>query len=134
MVIKCPPTGLLFSSFRVTVTVDALALSAVLTQIGEAFTVELVAKDPSSPVALKVTGDPDSPVEVAVTLFSPAVAPKVRTVEAFPSAPVVVEVTDRDPLPDAMANVTPTPLTGFPLMSVTLTTKGSAKALPTIPI
>jgi hypothetical protein len=92
--------------------------------------------EPAWPVALKVTGEPESPVEVAVTvlLLVPAVVPRVRVEEAFPSEPVVVLVTDRDPPPAVTANATLTPLTGLLLASFTITTKGLDSAVPTVPL
>jgi hypothetical protein len=89
----------------------------------------IVARAPAVPVALKVIEDPRA---VAVTLFSPAVLPNVRTVEAFPSVPVVAEVADRDPFPAVMANVTLIPLTGFSLESLAITTKGLGSVAPTV--
>jgi hypothetical protein len=93
----------------------------------------IVAKGPAAPVALKVTGDPASPVEVAVTVFVPAVVPSVKVVEAFPSAPVMAEVADSNPLLEVIANVMLTPLTGFPLASFTITAKGDS-TVPTVPL
>jgi hypothetical protein len=94
----------------------------------------MVAKDPATPVALKVTGDPDRPVEVAVTVFVPGVVPRVRSVEAFPSEPVSPDVADSAPFPEVMANATLTPLTGLPTESFTITTNGLAKAVPKTPL
>jgi hypothetical protein len=73
-------------------------------------------------------------VEVAVTVFVPATNPNVRVVEAFPSEPVVVLVTDRDPPPEVTENATLTPLTGLLLASLTITTNGLASAIPTVPL
>jgi len=86
------------------------------------------------PVALNVTGEPESPVEVAVTVFVPAVGPSVKVEEALPSELVVVLVTERDPPPAVTANVTLTPLTGLLLASLTITTKGLDSAVPTVPL
>jgi hypothetical protein len=96
----------------------------------------MLATTPAVPVALKVTGEPERPVEVAVTVlvFVPAVGPNVRVEEAFPSEPVVVLVTDRDPPPAATANITLTPLTGLLLASFTITTNGLDSTVPTVPL
>ena len=104
---------------------------AIVAEIGVTV---IAATAPPRPVALKVTGDPDSPVEVAVTAFTPAVVPSVSVVEAFPSDPVVPEAADTDPPPEATANVTLTPPTGFPLASFTIATKGLDRAVPTVPL
>jgi hypothetical protein len=85
-------------------------------------------------VALKVTGDPDNPVEVAVTVLVPAVVPNVRVEEAFPSEPVVVLVTERDPPPEVTANATLTSLTGLLLASFTITTKGLGSVVPAVAV
>jgi hypothetical protein len=91
---------------------------------------------PAKPVALNVTGEPDSPVEVAVTvlLLVPAVVPRVRVEEAFPSEPVVVLVTDREPPPEVTENATLTPLTALLLASLTITTNGLDSVIPTVPL
>jgi hypothetical protein len=86
------------------------------------------------PVALNVTGEPESPVEVAVTVLAPAVSPRVRVEDAFPSEPVVVLVTDREPPPAVTAKATLVPLTGLLLTSFTITTKGLDSAVPTVPL
>ena len=87
---------------------------------------------PAVPVAVNVTGLPDSVPDVAVNVFVPAVGLKVQDVAAAtPSAPVatgVVGVTD--PLPGAAVNVTATPATGLPLASLTITAGGECTALP----
>src|SRR5207237_5130174 len=73
-----------------------------------------------------------SPVAVAVAVFCPAVALKVHDVAAaIPSTPVatgVVGVTV--PLPGLAAKVTPTPETGLPLASRTITDGGGVTAVP----
>src|SRR5205823_12065069 len=78
---------------------------------------------PAVPVAVNVTGMPASPLAVAVALFRPAAALQAHDVAAaIPSAPVatgVVGVTV--PLPGLAAKVTPTPETGLPLASRTIT-------------
>jgi hypothetical protein len=88
----------------------------------------------TAPVALKITGDPARPADVAVTMFTPAAGPRVRSVETFPSEPVAADGVDSVPLPVATEKDTTTPLTGFPPASFTITTKGLAKAVPAIPL
>ena len=71
---------------------------------------------PGSPVAVKVTGDPVRPVEVAVSVFEPAVVPSVQAGDvAMPDASVVTVPDEAsEPPPEATANVTDVPCTGFP--------------------
>ena len=103
---------------------------AIVTGLGVTVMVD---RAPAVPVALNVTGDPDRPVDVAVTVFVPAVVPSVSVVEAFPFDPVMAEVADREPPPAVMLNATLTPLTGFPLASFTITTRGLGSTVPTVP-
>ena len=86
------------------------------------------------PVAVNVTGLPDSPLAVAVRVFDPAVVPSVHDVTlAMPFVPVVTGVVGTTvPPPDATANVTATPLTGFPFPSFTITDGGELTALPAV--
>ncbi|HEY6854371.1 MAG TPA: hypothetical protein VI139_08985 [Gemmatimonadales bacterium] len=66
-------------------------------------------------VAVKVTGDPESDgVEVAVTVSGPGLEPSVCVVTATPLTPVEFDVGLLDPPPATTAQVTVTPLTGFP--------------------
>jgi hypothetical protein len=94
----------------------------------------MLSTTPAVPVALKVTGEPERPVEVAATVFAPAVVPRVRVEEALPSEPVVVLVTERDPPPEVTAKVTLTPLTALLLASFTITTNGLDSTVPTVPL
>jgi hypothetical protein len=69
---------------------------------------------PAVAVAVKVTGEPVSPAEVAVNVFDPALAPKVHEpTVAIPEALVVVAAPVIEPLPLATAKVTLTPETGL---------------------
>jgi len=52
-------------------------------------------------------------VTVAVVVWVPAFAPKVRVVPAIPLASVVLVVGATDPPPDAADQVTDTPATGL---------------------
>jgi hypothetical protein len=81
------------------------------------------------PVALKVTGLPFGTVAVACTVLVPAVVPRVQLVSVatpFPSV-LMALVGATVPPPDAAVtvNVTATPLTPLPLVSVTLTEGGA---------
>jgi hypothetical protein len=89
---------------------------------------------PAVPVAVNVTGLPVSPVALAVSVFGPAVEPRVHDVAAaMPLAPVVTDVVGATlPPPDAMANVTATPATGLLFASRTITDGGVATAVPTV--
>jgi hypothetical protein len=87
-------------------------------------------------VALNVTGLPFNPVDVAVTLYVPAMLPSVNTVEACPLLLVVVVVVLKDcPLApvgvDEMAKLTVTPDIGLPPASVAVTTKGVGRIILT---
>jgi hypothetical protein len=116
------------ASFPIAVNCCPLS-TTIVTELG---VTAIVIGAPAVPVTLNVTGDPDSPVDVAVTVFVPAVVPSVSVVEAFPSVPVVAEVADRDPFPAVMANVTLTPLTGLLLASFAITTKGKGSVVATV--
>jgi hypothetical protein len=74
-------------------------LSRISTVMGERFTPEsafvgcvtnaIVAAAPGAAVAVKVTGEPDNPGAVAVTVIGAADAPSVNVVDASPLASVV---------------------------------------------
>jgi len=87
------------------------------------------------PVALKMTGLPDSPVTVACTVFVPAVAPSVHVVSAATPELLVVTVDpltgDVVPLPAVVVNVTTTPCTGLLSASRTVT-DGAVTVRPTV--
>src|SRR5207247_2593243 len=72
--------------------------------------------------------------ECAVSVFVPAVVPTAHEVTAaIPSAPVVTGVVGVTvPPPDATANVTATPATGFPFASCTITDGPTATAVPAV--
>src|SRR5207245_7473809 len=87
---------------------------------------------PAVPVAVKVTGLPASVPDVAVSVFVPAVGPRVQDVAAaMPSAPVVAVGGVTVPLPGWTAKFTVTPATGLPLASFTITEGGGVTAVPT---
>jgi hypothetical protein len=89
------------------------------------------------PVAVKVAGLPVMPVPVAVAvrLLAPATGPRVQDVTAAtPFTSVAIGVVGFTvPPPLATAKVTPTPATGFPSVSVTLTAGGTATGAPADP-
>src|SRR5205809_1749024 len=70
---------------------------------------------PAVPSAVKVTGLPVSPLDVAVRVFVPAVVLSVQLPTVAIPLPFVVWVPPVTvPLPTAAANVTVTPCTGLP--------------------
>ena len=71
---------------------------------------------------------------VAVSVFAPAVVPKVQTgLVAIPALSVVTAVVEaNEPPPVATAKVTDTPLTALPCASVTLTDGAVATAVLTV--
>jgi hypothetical protein len=87
-------------------------------------------------VAEKVTGEPASDPEVAVSVFAPAVMPRVHEVRvAIPDAFVVTaDAGRREPPPEATAKVTETPATTLPPESVTRTDGAIATALPAVAV
>src|SRR5437016_4552451 len=93
----------------------------------------MVADGPAMPAAVKVTGLPVSDPEVAGGGFLPAVGPSVQLPTVAPPLllavwvpPVIV------PSPGATANVTATPVTGFPFASLTITDGGALTAVPAV--
>ena len=73
-------------------------------------------------VAVKVTGEPDIPVDVAVNVLAPALAPNLHDpTVAIPEALVVVVAPEIAPPPLATAKVTLTPETGLLSASVMMT-------------
>jgi hypothetical protein len=88
---------------------------------------------PAVPVAVKVTGEPESPVAVADIVLAPAAAPSVHDpTDALPEAFVVVVRDVPEPPPDATVKVTDVPDTALPPESVTTTDGATATADPTV--
>ena len=86
-------------------------------------------------MAVNVNGEFVKPVDVAVSVFEPAVVPKVQLFTvAIPLLFVVAGEGElvSDPPPDAAANVTLFPLTGFPLVSFTITLGNIVTAEPAL--
>ena len=79
-------------------------------------------------------GEPERVPDVAVSVFEPAVVPRVHDVSAATPEEFVVTAEDgsREPLPDATAKVTEVPDTGLPPESVTITEGAVATALPAV--
>jgi hypothetical protein len=89
---------------------------------------------PAVPVAVKVSGEPLKLPLVAVSVFAPAVVPRVQAgLVAMPALSVVTApVEANEPPPVATAKVTDTPLTALPCASVTLTDGAVATAVATV--
>src|SRR5205807_576825 len=93
----------------------------------------MVAPAPAVPVAVNVTGLPVSDPEVAVNVFEPAVALSVQLPTVAMPLPLVVWLPPVIvPFPGATANVTATPVTGFPFASLTITDGGELTAVPAV--
>jgi hypothetical protein len=128
-----PDTGLLFASRTIT---DGAAIAAPTVPLCDValFATKLLAT-PATPVAVKVTGLPVSPLTVAWTVFAPATVPSVHEVSAATPAALVVTVDPLAglvmPLPAVVVNVTTTPCTGLLLPSRTVT-DGAVTAPPTV--
>ena len=130
-----PLTALPKPSFTVTVIVAALEPVLAVMVPGVADTRDWLASGPPAvPVAVKITGLPLSPFEVAVRVFMPVVVPRVHEVTvAMPLALVATAVVGTTaPPPETTANVTETPATGLPNWSRTTTDGSVATAVPTV--
>src|SRR5947208_2605497 len=128
-----PATGFPFASRTITDGAISTAVPAVAVWPLPALMAICVAA-PAVPVAVKVTGLPVSPVDVAVSEFGPAVGPKVHEVtSAIPLAFAVTGVVGvTQPPPDATANVTVTPATGLPVASCAITDGVTSTAVPAV--
>jgi hypothetical protein len=130
-----PATGLLNWSRTIT---EGGVTTAVPTVAVWAFPA-LMAREaaaPVVPVAVKVTGLPARPLDVAVRVFVPAVVPSVHDVTAAMPLPLVVTGVEglTVPPPEATANVTATPATGLLNWSRTITDGGVVTAVPTVAV
>src|SRR5439155_778625 len=130
-----PATGFPFASRTITDGAISTAVPAVAVWPLPALMAICVAA-PAVPVAVKVTGLPVSPVDVAVSEFGPAMGPKVHEVtSAIPLAFVVTGVVGvTEPPPDATANVTVTPATGLPFASCAITDGFTSTAVPAVDV
>src|SRR5207248_5473900 len=101
-----------FASFTITDGGELTAVPAVADWLVGLFAA-IVAAVPAVPVAVNVTGLPLKPVEVAVSVFGPAVALSVQLPTVIGRAAVCISVTVRTRMPpSATANVTATCATG----------------------
>src|SRR5205807_461489 len=127
-----PVTGFPFASLTITDGGALTAVPAVADWLVGLFAA-IVAPAPAVPVAVNVTGLPVSEPEVAVRVLLPAVALSVQLpsvaslLDALPIFPPVIV-----PFPGATANVTATPVTGFPFASLTITDGGELTAVPAV--
>ena len=126
-----PLTGLPYWSVTWTRSGLARAVSTVAVWLLPSYRAMSVAVSAKA-VALKLTGEPVSPAEVAVALCAPAVVPRVQVLADRPLASVLTSVGDTEPSP--VAKVTATPETGLPYWSVTWTRIGLARAVPTVAV
>src|SRR5437588_655412 len=125
-------TGFPFASFTITEGGELTAVPAGAVWLVGLFAA-IVAAAPAVPVAVKVTGLPESDPELAVRVFEPAVAPNVQLPTVAMPLPLVVWLPPVIvPFPGATANVTATPVTGFPLASFTITEGGEPTAVPAV--
>src|SRR5207302_828534 len=125
-------TGFPFASFTITDGGDVTAVPAVADWLVALFAAT-VAAVPAVPAALKVTGLPLKPHELAVSVSGPAVALSVQlpTVAVpSPQRPCLPPFPTRRP--SDPANVTATCATGFPFASFTITDGGDVTAVPAV--
>src|SRR5205823_3783612 len=120
------------ASFTITDGGELTAVPAVAVWLVGLFAA-IVAAAPAVPVAVNVTGLPESQPDVAVSVFLPAVALNVQLPTVATPLPFVVWLPPVIvPFPGATANVTATPVTGFPLASFTITEGGELTAVPAV--
>jgi hypothetical protein len=83
---------------------------------------------------VNITGEPVNPATAAVSVFAPAVMPKVQAgLVAMPALSVITAPEDaNEPPPLLTAKVTGTPLTALPCASVTATEGAVATAVLTV--
>ena len=126
------PTGLLLASVTSTLCGVASVLPTCPVRLSpENFA--SVAGAPATPVAVNVRGLPVSPGDVAVSVYGPAVLPRVQLpTAAMPVASVVWFAPETVPPLVPGAKVTATPATGLLLASRTITDGGMATAVPVV--
>jgi len=123
-------TGFPFASFTITDGGVLTAVPTVAVWLVGLFAA-IVAAAPAVPVAVKVTGLPESVPDVAVSVLLPAVVPSVQLpTVAIPLASLIWVAPVTLPLPGPGAKVTDTPETGLPNASVTSTDGAIKTALP----
>ena len=118
------------ASFACT-TMEANAAPAVAVAGNPEITSDAAAP-PTAPVAVAPMLNDAPPID-AVIVCAPRVAPSVHVVPAWPSALVVPVSGATEPPPVATANVTVTPETEFPKVSVTFTITCCGNTEPTLP-
>src|SRR5438105_1933571 len=127
-----PATGFPFASLTITDGAALTAVPAVAVSLVGLFPA-FVAPAPAAPAAVNVTGLPVSDPDVAVNVFEPAVALSVQLPTVAMPLPLVVWLPPVIvPFPGATANVTATPVTGFPFASLTITDGGELTAVPAV--
>src|SRR5438105_12007299 len=90
---------------------------------------------PAVPVAVNVTGLPESDPDVAVSVLLPAVPLSVQLPTVAMPPPVVLWLPPvMVPFPGATPNVTVTPATGFPFTSFTITDGSEVTAVPAVAV
>src|SRR5207248_928418 len=95
----------------------------------------IVAAVPAVPVAVNVTEIGRAPRREAVSVSVPAGAVSVQLPTVAMPLPFVVWLPPVIvPFPGATANVTATPVTGFPFASFTITDGGEPTAVPTVAV
>jgi len=126
-----PVTGFPLASFTITEGGELTAVPAAADWLVGLFAA-IVAAVPAAPVAVNVTGLPESDPDAAVSVFGPAVGLSVQEVRAaIPSVPVLTAVVGVTvPLPAVGVNVTATSATGLPFASLTITDGGEPTAVP----
>ena len=88
----------------------------------------------TSPDAVKVTGEPVNPAEVAVAVLGPSSGPSVNAADAIPSVAVVDTGGATAPPPAVTAQSTETPATGLPNSSSARTCSATGSAASTSPV
>src|SRR5205807_2085159 len=125
-----PVTGFPFASLTITDGGALTAVPAVADWLVALFAA-IVAAAPAVPVAVKVTGLPESDPDVAVKVFEPAVALSVQPPTiATPLVSVLWLPPVTVPLPSPPASVTAPPGSGFPFASWPIT-QGGLPSSPT---
>ena len=94
----------------------------------------MFAAPPTTPVSIKVAGLPARVPDVALSVYVPRLAPKVRKVKANPWEFVKTCVADNNPAPPVSAKVTLIPGTGTLAASVTNTVRAPDNCCPAVPV
>src|SRR5216683_7630426 len=119
---------------QVTLPPTAMVTLAGLKLLPPDPTVTLAVSGAVTAVALNTTGEPVSPFTFAVSVWVPALGPRVRVTEATPLLPVTGDIDDTEPPPLPTTHVTVTPAFPFPCASITSTVCGVARVVLTEPV